>query len=70
MDSREVEQIAVVQLAEKLVSTVVRAFFDDEKVLLIDTLFRLKYVRDKDDDLGARLGLSPKQVCGVYKCVV
>eukprot|EP01084_Bolivina_argentea_P289948 497980_1 len=62
MDSREVEQIAVVQLAEKLISTVVRAFFDDEKVLLIDTLFRLKYVRDKDDDLGARLGLSPKQV--------
>mmetsp|Transcript_10770 Transcript_10770/g.16064 ORF Transcript_10770/g.16064 Transcript_10770/m.16064 type:complete len:85 (+) Transcript_10770:53-307(+) len=58
---QDIDQIQILQHAEKLVSTVVRAFFDDEAIMVIDSLLREKYLKDKDDDLGARLGLAPKQ---------
>jgi transcription initiation factor IIE alpha subunit len=67
---QDLEQVQVLQSAEKLVSTVVRAFFEDEAVLVIDSLIRGKYLKDKDDDLGAQLGLQPKQVRAVLARVV
>ena len=41
-------QIETLQLSERLISTVVRAFYDDEKVVVIDNLLRVKYLRDKE----------------------
>ena len=58
----DLEEIRTLQLSEKLVATIVRAFFDDECILVMDTLIREKYLKDKDDELGARFGLQPKQV--------
>ena len=58
----DIEQIQILQQSEKLVAAIVRAFFNDESILVVDTLIREKYLKDKDDDLGARLGLQPKQV--------
>lgn len=46
--------------AEALIATVARAFYEDEAVCLIDVLLRDKYLRD--DDMGPRLSLQPKQL--------
>ena len=46
--------------AEALIGAVARAFYEDEHVLLIDTLIRDKYLRD--DDMGPRLSLPAKQL--------
>jgi transcription initiation factor IIE alpha subunit len=62
LSTSDAAQIEALQLSERLISTVVRALYDDEKVVVIDNLLRIKYLRDKEDDLGAQLGLQPKQV--------
>ena len=46
--------------AEALISTVARAFYDDDAVCLVDVLLRDKYLRD--DDMAPRLGLPAKQL--------
>jgi transcription initiation factor IIE alpha subunit len=46
--------------AESLISAVARAFYEDEAICLIDVLLRDKYLRD--DDMGPRLSLQPKQL--------
>ena len=46
--------------AEALISTIARAYYDDDVVCLIDVLIRDKYLRD--DDMGVRLGLAAKQL--------
>ncbi|KAL7541136.1 hypothetical protein ACHAXR_010660 [Thalassiosira sp. AJA248-18] len=46
--------------AEALISTIARAFYDDDVVCLIDVLLRDKYLRD--DDMAPRLSLPPKQL--------
>jgi transcription initiation factor IIE alpha subunit len=46
--------------AEALISAVARAFYEDEAICLIDVLLRDKYLRD--DDMGPRLSLQPKQL--------
>ena len=46
--------------AEALISTVARAFYDDESVCLIDVLIRDKFLRD--DDMAPRLHLSAKKL--------
>ena len=51
------------RLAEKLIGTVARAFYTDDVVLVIDTLIHDRYLRD--DEMGARLQLSTKQVRNV-----
>lgn len=46
--------------AESLISAVARAFYEDDAICLIDVLLRDKYLRD--DDMGVRLSLQPKQL--------
>lgn len=46
--------------AEALISTVARAFYSDDCVMLIDVLLRDKYLRD--DDMAPRLSLPAKQL--------
>lgn len=46
--------------AEALISAVARAFYEDEAICLIDVLLRDKYLRD--DDMGPRLSLQPRQL--------
>lgn len=46
--------------AESLLSTIARAFYPDECVMLIDVLLRDKYLRD--DDMAPRLSLPAKQL--------
>lgn len=46
--------------AEALISTVARAFYDDDSVCLIDVLIRDKFLRD--DDMAPRLHLSAKRL--------
>ena len=46
--------------AEALISAVVRAFYDDECIVLIDILISQKYLRD--DDMGQRLNLPSKKL--------
>jgi len=46
--------------AEALIATVARAFYEDDAICLIDVLLRDKYLRD--DDMGPRLSLQPKQL--------
>jgi transcription initiation factor IIE alpha subunit len=46
--------------AEALISAVARAFYEDDAICLIDVLLRDKYLRD--DDMGPRLSLQPKQL--------
>lgn len=46
--------------AEALISTVARAFYEDEAVMLIDVLLRDKFLRD--DDMSVRLSLPAKQL--------
>mmetsp|Transcript_19667 Transcript_19667/g.42753 ORF Transcript_19667/g.42753 Transcript_19667/m.42753 type:complete len:490 (+) Transcript_19667:88-1557(+) len=46
--------------AEALISTIARAFYDDDVVCLIDVLLRDKYLRD--DDMAPRLSLPAKQL--------
>ena len=46
--------------AEALISTVARAFYDDDVVCLIDVLLRDKYLRD--DDMSVRLCLPSRQL--------
>jgi len=46
--------------AETLLSTVARAFYEDDAILIIDVLLRDKYLRD--DDMGPRLHLPAKQL--------
>jgi transcription initiation factor TFIIE subunit alpha len=46
--------------AEALISTIARAYYDDDVVCLVDVLIRDKYLRD--DDMGVRLGLPAKQL--------
>lgn len=46
--------------AEALIAAVVRAFYEDDAVSLIDVLLRDKYLRD--DDMGPRLSLPVKKV--------
>ena len=46
--------------AEALISTIARAFYDDDVVCLIDVLIREKYLRD--DDMAPRLNLPAKQL--------
>ncbi|CAM9186682.1 unnamed protein product [Choristocarpus tenellus] len=58
----DMNSIRALQQAERLVSTIVRAFYADTAVLVIDTLIREKYIKDKDEELGTRLNLLPKQV--------
>ena len=45
---------------ENLIKTIVRAFYPDECVCIIDVLLRDKYLRD--DDMGPRLSLPVKQL--------
>ena len=46
--------------AEALISTIARAFYDDDVVCLVDCLLRDKYLRD--DDMAPRLSLPAKQL--------
>ena len=46
--------------AEALISTIARAFYDDDVVCLIDVLLRERYLRD--DDMHVRLSLPAKQL--------
>ena len=46
--------------AEALIGAVARAFYEDEHILLVDTMIRDKYLRD--DDMGPRLSLPAKQL--------
>ncbi|KAL7463317.1 hypothetical protein ACHAXS_003691 [Conticribra weissflogii] len=46
--------------AETLISTVARAFYDDDAVCLIDILLRDKFLRD--DDMAPRLSLPARQL--------
>jgi transcription initiation factor TFIIE subunit alpha len=46
--------------AEALIATVARAFYEDDAICLMDVLLRDKYLRD--DDMGPRLSLQPKQL--------
>jgi len=46
--------------AEALIGGVARAFYEDDHVLLVDTMIRDKYLRD--DDMGPRLSLPAKQL--------
>ncbi|KAL3771463.1 hypothetical protein ACHAW5_006146 [Stephanodiscus triporus] len=46
--------------AEALISTIARAFYDDDVVCLVDVLLRDKYLRD--DDMALRLSLPAKQL--------
>jgi len=46
--------------AESLISTVARAFYEDEAVMLVDVLLRDKFLRD--DDMSVRLSLPAKQL--------
>jgi len=46
--------------AERLISAVARAFYEDDAICLIDVLLRDKYLRD--DDMGPRLSLQPRQL--------
>lgn len=46
--------------AEALISTVARAFYDDDAVCLIDVLIRDKFLRD--DDMAPRLSLPAKKL--------
>jgi len=46
--------------AEALISTVARAFYDDEAVCLIDVLIRDKFLRD--DDMAPRLSLPARKL--------
>eukprot|EP00639_Heterosigma_akashiwo_P017392 CAMPEP_0206394100 /NCGR_PEP_ID=MMETSP0294-20121207/21149_1 /ASSEMBLY_ACC=CAM_ASM_000327 /TAXON_ID=39354 /ORGANISM="Heterosigma akashiwo, Strain CCMP2393" /LENGTH=164 /DNA_ID=CAMNT_0053847897 /DNA_START=161 /DNA_END=652 /DNA_ORIENTATION=- len=48
------------RLLERLAGTVVRAFYDDELVMVMDMLIRHRQIRDAD--LGVVTGLAPKQV--------
>ncbi|CAB1117304.1 unnamed protein product [Ectocarpus sp. CCAP 1310/34] len=58
----DMNAIVALQKAERLVATIARAFYTDITVLVVDTLIREKYIKDKDEDLGSRLNLQPKQV--------
>ncbi|CBN78187.1 conserved unknown protein [Ectocarpus siliculosus] len=58
----DMNAIVALQKAERLVSTIARAFYTDITVLVVDTLIREKYIKDKDEELGSRLNLQPKQV--------
>jgi transcription initiation factor IIE alpha subunit len=46
--------------AEALISTVARAFYDDDAVCLVDVLIRDKFLRD--DDMAPRLSLPAKKL--------
>ena len=46
--------------AEALISTIARAFYDDDVVCIVDVILRDKYSRD--DDMGPRLTLPAKQL--------
>ena len=46
--------------AEALIGALARAFYEDEHILLVDTMIRDKYLRD--DDMGPRLSLPAKQL--------
>lgn len=46
--------------AEALISTVARAFYDDEAICLIDVLIRDKFLRD--DDMAPRLSLPARKL--------
>lgn len=46
--------------AEALISTIARAYYDDDVVFLIDILIRDKYLRD--DDMAIRTSLPAKQL--------
>jgi transcription initiation factor IIE alpha subunit len=46
--------------AEALIQTVVRAFYDDEIVVLVDVLIRDKFLRD--DDMSLRLNLPARKL--------
>ena len=46
--------------AEALISTVARAFYDDEAICLIDVLIRDKFLRD--DDMAPRLSLPARRL--------
>ena len=46
--------------AERLISAVVRAFYDDDAVCLIDVMIRDKFLRD--DDMQQRLQLPSKKL--------
>eukprot|EP00752_Nemacystus_decipiens_P010834 g9632.t1 len=58
----DMSAIRALQKAERLVSTIARAFYTDNTILVVDTLIREKYIKDKDEELGSRLNLQPKQV--------
>ncbi|CAM9398080.1 unnamed protein product, partial [Ectocarpus fasciculatus] len=58
----DMNAIMALQKAERLVATIARAFYTDNTVLVVDTLIREKYIKDKDEELGSRLNLQPKQV--------
>ena len=47
-------------IVEKLVSTVARAFYSDNYVVVLDTLLREKYIRE--EEISPRLKMSPKDV--------
>ena len=52
--------VDVTGYAEKLISTIARAFYEDDVVCLIDVLLRDKFLRD--DDMALRLSLPAKQL--------
>jgi len=54
---------AVLNLVERLISTVARAFYTDNVVVVLDALIREKFIRD--EELGPRLKLSGKDVRNV-----
>ncbi|CAM9339041.1 unnamed protein product, partial [Ectocarpus sp. 8 AP-2014] len=58
----DMNAIVALQKAERLVATIARAFYTDITVLVVDTLIREKFIKDKDEELGSRLNLQPKQV--------
>ena len=49
-----------IRRATPLISTIARAFYDDDVVCLIDVLLRERYLRD--DDMHVRLSLPAKQL--------
>ncbi|CAM9840634.1 unnamed protein product, partial [Phaeothamnion confervicola] len=46
-------------------TAVVRAFYEDPYIVVVDALIREKYLKDKEEELGARVNLRHKQVRAV-----
>lgn len=51
--------------AESLISTIARAFYDDEMILVIDILIRDKFLRD--DDMSPRLNIPSKKLRSILQ---